>query len=749
MATLTTTPTMTSTSASPCPSPVAFVRQQHRSRDQASPASSSSSSFQQDREWRWRQRHQHQHQQHGRRGYAAAASSSSSSSDSSSSSSDSSSSEPPGPGGGDGYDGSFKTPVSVSPPTPPTPNPRTEVAPGWGGGGGDDELDPDGSTRRALEIAIDRTGLYRAMEAAHGGGDGPPLQGLEAHLASIIKFRGGPITLAEYMQEVLTHPEFGYYMHRDVFGTAGDFITSPEISQVFGELMGIWAMCAWEQMGRPASVRLVELGPGRGTLMADLLRGTARFEAFTAALTVHMVEVSPKLRSVQRETLACAPAPPDNDRDCAGAGAGAGTEGGSSEKNSDGGGGGGGGGGSGDVVKGGGGGGKKVYDTNDAGKYLAGIRVAANPMAHLNEDDGSSSSGTTGGGIEGDLDGGRGGGSQGGSRPEDLGWDPVDEGMSGLNGRPVEWHETLDAVPAGPTILIAHEFFDAMPVHQFTRTERGWCERLVALRGQAPRRSVANADGEATPDAEKKEGKEREPALELVLSPGLTPAGALMIPRRLEGMDDEHKQGLRQLEISPRTLAIWERIASRIEQHGGAAIAIDYGEEGPLGDTLLAIKDHKFCDVLKDPGSADLSAYVDFGAMRRVIEMREPSPGALHGGVECFGPVTQQSLLVSLGIGPRLEALIDGCKTQEEADRLIEGCTRLVSGDDAAGEGPGRGYASSSTAPGEGEREGGGDREGEDVGGDTTPPPPPGMGIRYKAIAMVSKGMGPPVGFEN
>jgi NADH dehydrogenase [ubiquinone] 1 alpha subcomplex assembly factor 7 len=223
----------------------------------------------------------------------------------------------------------------------------------------------------------------------------------------------------------------------------------------------------------------------------------------------------------------------------------------------------------------------------------------------------------------------------------------------------------------------------------------------------------------------------------MVLSPGLTPAGALMIPRRLEGMSEDQKQSLRQLEISPRTLAIWERIAVRIEQHGGAAIAVDYGEEGPLGDTLLAIKDHKFCDVLTDPGSADISAYVDFGAMRRVIENREPSPGALYGGVECFGPVSQQALLVSLGIGPRLEALVNGCQTQEEADRLIAGCTRLVSGDDAPGEGPGRGYDADGSG---GEVEEGGDAP--------PPPPPPGMGIRYKAIAMVSKGMGAPVGFQ-
>ena len=181
------------------------------------------------------------------------------------------------------------------------------VPPGWGGDGGEDIVDPDGSTRRALEVAIDRTGLFRAIEEAHGSRDDPTanLTGLEAHLASIIKFRGGPITVAEYMQEVLTHPEFGYYMSRDVFGVGGDFVTSPEVSQVFGELVGAWAAWQWTQMGKPANVRLVELGPGRGTLMADLLRGTAVFEDFTDAVSVHLVEVSPKLREMQREKLRC------------------------------------------------------------------------------------------------------------------------------------------------------------------------------------------------------------------------------------------------------------------------------------------------------------------------------------------------------------------------------------------------------------------------------------------------------------
>jgi hypothetical protein len=180
------------------------------------------------------------------------------------------------------------------------------IAHGWGAEG-EDSTDPDGSTRRALEVAIDRTGLFRAIEQAHGGDDATKhLRGLEAHLASIIKFRGGPVTVAEYMQEVLTHPEFGYYMHRDVFGQRGDFITSPEVSQVFGELMGAWAVWQWTQLGKPKNARLVELGPGRGTLMADLLRATSVFEAFAQSVSVHMVEVSPALREMQRKSLRCA-----------------------------------------------------------------------------------------------------------------------------------------------------------------------------------------------------------------------------------------------------------------------------------------------------------------------------------------------------------------------------------------------------------------------------------------------------------
>jgi NADH dehydrogenase [ubiquinone] 1 alpha subcomplex assembly factor 7 len=111
------------------------------------------------------------------------------------------------------------------------------------------------------------------------------------------------MTVAEYMAEALGHPQDGSYKQGDPFGLEGDFITAPEISQMFGELLGAWCAAVWDSMGRPAPVRLVELGPGRGTLMADALRGTRKVTGFHAAIDLHMVETSPYLRWRQAETL--------------------------------------------------------------------------------------------------------------------------------------------------------------------------------------------------------------------------------------------------------------------------------------------------------------------------------------------------------------------------------------------------------------------------------------------------------------
>ena len=113
----------------------------------------------------------------------------------------------------------------------------------------------------------------------------------------------GPISIAEFMLEALSHPDHGYYTTRDPLGAAGDFITAPDISQMFGELVGLALAQAWIEQGRPAPFHLVELGPGRGTLMADLLRATAKIPGFHDAAKIHLVEVSPPLRRAQSDAI--------------------------------------------------------------------------------------------------------------------------------------------------------------------------------------------------------------------------------------------------------------------------------------------------------------------------------------------------------------------------------------------------------------------------------------------------------------
>jgi len=114
----------------------------------------------------------------------------------------------------------------------------------------------------------------------------------------------GPLTVAQYMAAALGHPQWGYYMQRDPLGRDGDFITAPEISQVFGELLGLWCLDYWRRMGSPDPFLLVEAGPGRGTLMADALRAVSSLDpAFPAAARVHLVETSPALREHQEKAL--------------------------------------------------------------------------------------------------------------------------------------------------------------------------------------------------------------------------------------------------------------------------------------------------------------------------------------------------------------------------------------------------------------------------------------------------------------
>lgn len=113
----------------------------------------------------------------------------------------------------------------------------------------------------------------------------------------------GPMSVADYMSMCLTHPEHGYYMKRDPLGAKGDFTTSPEISQIFGELLGLWLAAQWQKQGKSDAI-VVELGPGRGTLAADLLRATKKVAGFHDNISLHLIEMSPALRQKQWQMLA-------------------------------------------------------------------------------------------------------------------------------------------------------------------------------------------------------------------------------------------------------------------------------------------------------------------------------------------------------------------------------------------------------------------------------------------------------------
>lgn len=115
--------------------------------------------------------------------------------------------------------------------------------------------------------------------------------------------RSGPISVRDYVGRCLTDPAHGYYRHQDAIGRTGDFVTAPEISQTFGELLGLWAATVWREMGAPRPLRLIEIGPGRGTLMRDMLRAARVVPDFLAALDLHLVEISARLKELQRQTL--------------------------------------------------------------------------------------------------------------------------------------------------------------------------------------------------------------------------------------------------------------------------------------------------------------------------------------------------------------------------------------------------------------------------------------------------------------
>ena len=332
---------------------------------------------------------------------------------------------------------------------------------------------------------------------------------LQAELRKLIK-SSGPMPVWRYMELCLTHPQHGYYVARDPLGREGDFTTSPEVSQMFGELLGLWTASVWKAIDSPSVLRLIELGPGRGTMMADALRALRVLPPLYQSLSVHLVEINPVLRNKQKSTL-------------------------------------------------------------------AGVRNIA-------------------------------------------------------------WHQRLDDVPDGPSVILANEYFDVLPIHQVVKRETGWHERVVEIDGNGL--LVFGTAAEPTP------------RFEALLPPLVraAPVGAVF-------------------EWRPDAEIM--RIATRVRDQGGAALIIDYGHlRSDVGDTFQAIARHSFTDPLKNPGQADITAHVDFQALARAAE---------DLGAEVHGPVPQGDFLKRLGIETRAVTLM--AKTTPEISEDISGALkRLIGG---------------------------------------------------------------------
>ncbi|MEP4197820.1 MAG: SAM-dependent methyltransferase [Aliishimia sp.] len=303
----------------------------------------------------------------------------------------------------------------------------------------------------------------------------------------------GPISVADYMSECLLHPDYGYYATRDPFGQLGDFTTAPEISQMFGEMLGLCLAQTWLDQGAPETVTLAELGPGRGTLMRDILRAARAVPAFKPH--VCLIEASAHLRTVQAETLA------DHD---------------------------------------------------------------------------------------------------------------------------ITWVDHIDDLPPAPLFLVANEFFDALPIRQFQRDGASWREIRIGVQDDVLSRGLGQAQG--------------QPVLD----------------HRLEDTQDGDI-----VELCTPAITITQALSHKIAQYGGAAVLIDYGDWRSLGDTWQAMKRHAPVPVLDAPGTADLTAHVDFECLAEAARIA----GAQHSRI-----TPQGVFLERLGITDRAQAL-----AQNLADTDLDG----------------------------------------------------------------------------
>lgn len=591
---------------------------------------------------------------------------------------------------------------------------------------------------------------------------------LGEELMKVIAINGSPITVAEYMKQCLRNEQFGYYTnpppsssssndgmddtddiddidndhdgtkstsnnkglgHR-LIGQHGDFTTAPEISQIFGECITIWLLTQYEALNKPKKIQLVELGPGRGTLMCDILRSAQSIkglgEDFINALCnngtksdggngnqtrsgitnqihgVHFVEVSENLRLTQKEAL---------------------------EKMQQ------------DTAKPW----YQIDNKNDGGKYDDSYATkiqfdfqmwetksereerVAQIMRRIREkkDSGQEVNDKL---LEEIL-------SE--QRNDSLILDTNNSNKSNrqssnLKELPIHWHDSFESIPfqtssttensgekraSIPTFIVCQEFFDALPVHVFQKTENGWRERLVdvAVEDDGDDENNENGNGSDRVQVKMIDGttatilgttsntsvdsktssysiNKKKPRFRFVLSPDVTPA-----LRSLLRVDDNGYAPAALdaapigtiMEVSPEALTLVQDMAIRIDECQGAALIIDYGNEGNK-DSLRAFRKHEQVDVLSSPGTVDITADVDFTAMKNAINVdmqrlgdSDDKNNRKEMEVVAFGPKTQGEFLSSMGAVERTIRLIeDDNTTDDQAEDLCTALERLVSAEE-------------------------------------------------------------------
>lgn len=299
---------------------------------------------------------------------------------------------------------------------------------------------PNSSSSHSQTISIDRSTLPLSSYSSTLNPNKSAHTPLVDVLKQMIHMRG-PLSLHDFMFQVLQHPKYGYYMSKqNVLPNAterGDFITSPEISSLFGELICVWLLYTWQNMNSPSHIQLVELGPGKGTLMEDIIRTAKTFPAFYRALSIHLLESSPVMRKHQQETLKVTITSTQEATQAM----------------------------------------EQCYvEKHTEQSQLNQYGVAMGEMAQENElaqqlhtRKQSSDANTNSASI---------------SDNTVQGSDVVIKGIIAdkLRDIPVEWISHIKQVSTdAPVFFLAHEFFDALPVRQFEYTTRGWCEKLVDI----------------------------------------------------------------------------------------------------------------------------------------------------------------------------------------------------------------------------------------------------------------------------